>query len=116
MEKKIRVFAEKDPANIKWGDEGAKIVCESTGAFLSQDKAAGHLKGGAKKVIMSAPAKDNTPTYVVGVNCKSYKSDQDIISNASCTTNCLAPIAKVLHEKYGIVEGLMTTVHASTAN
>ncbi|KRX09512.1 hypothetical protein PPERSA_12255 [Pseudocohnilembus persalinus] len=112
----IRIFNEKNPADIKWGDVGATVVCESTGAFLTQEKAQGHIKGGAKKVILSAPAKDNTPTYVVGVNHQKYEKSQDIVSNASCTTNCLAPISKVLHENFGIVEGLMTTVHAATAN
>ena len=111
----IHLFAEKDPANIKWGDHDATVVCESTGAFLTQEKAGAHLKGGAKKVILSAPAKDNTPTYVYGVNHLKYTASENIISNASCTTNCLAPIAKVLNDKFGIVEGLMTTIHASTA-
>eukprot|EP01016_Furgasonia_blochmanni_P049917 TRINITY_DN763_c0_g1_i4.p1 TRINITY_DN763_c0_g1~~TRINITY_DN763_c0_g1_i4.p1 ORF type:complete len:375 (+),score=169.23 TRINITY_DN763_c0_g1_i4:124-1125(+) len=113
---KIAVFAEKDPKNIPWGTVGANVICESTGAFLDQEKCAAHLSGGAKKVIMSAPAKDKgTPTYVVGVNHQNYSADQHIISNASCTTNCLAPIAKVVNDNYGIVEGLMTTVHAMTA-
>jgi glyceraldehyde 3-phosphate dehydrogenase len=113
---KIAVFAEKDPKNIPWGSVGANIICESTGAFLDQEKCAAHLAGGAKKVIMSAPAKDKgTPTYVVGVNHNNYTADQNIISNASCTTNCLAPVAKVINDNYGIVEGLMTTVHAMTA-
>lgn len=111
----ITLYKEKDPAQLKWGDAGADIVCESTGAFLTQEKAAAHLKGGAKKVILSAPAKDDTPTFVYGVNHKNYVASQNIVSNASCTTNCLAPVAKVLHEKFGIAEGLMTTVHASTA-
>lgn len=113
--KKIRVFTEKDPANIRWGDVGATMVCESTGAFLTDEKAGLHFKGGAKKVIMSAPSKDNTPTFVMGVNHHEYTADMNIVSNASCTTNCLAPLAKVLHENFGIAEGLMTTVHASTA-
>lgn len=114
--KAIRVFNEKDPANIKWGDVGADIVCDSTGAFLSQEKAALHFKGGAKKVILSAPAKDKeTPTYVVGVNEKNYKASENIVSNASCTTNCLAPVAKIINDNWKITEGLMTTVHASTA-
>jgi len=113
--KKIQVFHEKDPAAIPWGKSGSDIICESTGVFLSSDKAQAHLKGGAKKVILSAPPKDETPMFVVGVNHNTYKADQHIVSNASCTTNCLAPIAKVLHERWGIAEGLMTTVHASTA-
>lgn len=111
----IRVFNELKPSDVKWGDYGADIICESSGAFLTQEKAQGHLTGGAKKVILSAPAKDNTPTYVVGVNHNQYTKDQNIVSNASCTTNCLAPLAYVLHKNFGIAEGLMTTVHASTA-
>jgi glyceraldehyde 3-phosphate dehydrogenase len=112
--KKIRLTQERDPANLKWGDVGAKVVIESTGLFL--DKAAGerHLAAGAKKVIFSAPSKDDTPMFVFGVNDKTY-AGQAIISNASCTTNCLAPVAKVLHDKWGIKRGLMTTVHATTA-
>jgi glyceraldehyde 3-phosphate dehydrogenase len=113
--KSIRVSAEKDPANLKWNEVGADYVVESTGLFLSKDKGELHLKAGAKKVVFSAPAKDDTPTYVMGVNHTSYKSDQTIVSNASCTTNCLAPLAKVVNDKWGIVEGLMTTVHATTA-
>jgi len=113
--KTIRVTAEKDPANLKWGDVGAEYVVESTGLFLTKEKAQGHLKAGAKKVIMSAPSKDDTPMFVMGVNEDSYTPDMDFLSNASCTTNCLAPIAKVLNDKWGIVEGLMTTVHAATA-
>jgi glyceraldehyde 3-phosphate dehydrogenase len=112
--KKIRLTAEKDPANLKWGEIGADIVLESTGFFLNQETAKKHIDAGAKKVILSAPAKDDTPTFVYGVNHKTY-SGQPIISNASCTTNCLAPLAKVVHEKFGIVKGLMTTVHAATA-
>lgn len=111
----IRVTAEKDPANLKWNEVGADYVIESTGLFLSRDKAEAHLKAGAKRVILSAPSKDDTPMFVYGVNHKSYKKDMDIISNASCTTNCLAPVTKVLHDNFGIVEGLMTTVHATTA-
>eukprot|EP01017_Pseudomicrothorax_dubius_P044122 TRINITY_DN742_c0_g1_i1.p1 TRINITY_DN742_c0_g1~~TRINITY_DN742_c0_g1_i1.p1 ORF type:complete len:360 (+),score=101.27 TRINITY_DN742_c0_g1_i1:78-1157(+) len=112
---KVRVFAEKDAANIKWGDSGANIICESTGAYLNQEKCDAHLRAGAKKVIISAPAKDNTPTYVIGVNHNQYKAEQNIVSNASCTTNCLAPLALVVHRNFGILEGLMTTVHAATA-
>lgn len=112
--KKIRLTAERDPANLKWDEVGADIVIESTGIFL--DKAGGekHLAAGAKKVIFSAPSKDDTPMFVFGVNDKTY-AGQTIISNASCTTNCLAPVAKVLHDKWGIKRGLMTTVHAATA-
>jgi glyceraldehyde 3-phosphate dehydrogenase len=113
--KKIRVTAEKDPANLKWNEVGAEYVVESTGLFLSRDKAELHIKAGAKRVVMSAPSKDDTPMFVMGVNHKSYTKDMDVVSNASCTTNCLAPLAKVLHDKWGIVEGLMTTVHATTA-
>lgn len=113
--KTIRVTAEKDPANLKWDAVGADYVVESTGLFLSKDTAAGHIKAGAKKVIMSAPSKDDTPMFVMGVNHSSYSPDMQIVSNASCTTNCLAPLAKVLHDNYGIKEGLMTTVHATTA-
>lgn len=112
---KIRVTAEKVPANLKWGEVGADYIVESTGFFLSKDVAKGHLDAGAKRVVITAPVKDDTPMFVMGVNNKSYKPDMTIISNASCTTNCLAPIAKVLHDKWGIVEGLMTTVHATTA-
>ena len=113
--KTIRVTAEKDPANLKWAEVGAEYVVESTGLFLSRDKAAGHLKAGAKRVVMSAPSKDDTPMFVMGVNHKNYKADMDVVSNASCTTNCLAPVAKVLNDNWGIKEGLMTTVHAVTA-
>ncbi len=112
--KAIRVTAEKDPSNLKWGDVGAQVVLESTGLFLSDEKARLHINAGAKKVVMSAPSKDATPMFVMGVNHTTYKG-QDIVSNASCTTNCLAPVAKVLNDKFGIVEGLMTTVHATTA-
>lgn len=111
---KIRLTAEKDPTNLKWNEVNADVVVESTGLFLTDELARQHVKAGAKKVIMSAPSKDATPMFVFGVNHTSYKG-QDIISNASCTTNCLAPIAKVLHENFGIVKGLMTTVHAATA-
>lgn len=113
--KKIRVTAEKDPANLKWDEIGAEYVVESTGLFLTQDTAAKHITAGAKRVIMSAPAKDDTPTFVMGVNHNKYSADMTIVSNASCTTNCLAPIAKVLNDNFGILEGLMTTVHAVTA-
>ncbi len=111
----IRVTSEKDPANLKWGDVGAEYVVESTGLFLTKESAEGHIKAGAKKVVMSAPSKDDTPMFVMGVNHESYSSDMTFVSNASCTTNCLAPIAKVLHDSFGITEGLMTTVHATTA-
>ncbi len=111
---KIRLTAEMDPANLKWNEVGADVVVESTGLFLTDEKARKHIEAGAKKVIMSAPSKDSTPMFVYGVNDKTY-AGQDIISNASCTTNCLAPISKVLHEAFGIKRGLMTTVHAATA-
>jgi glyceraldehyde 3-phosphate dehydrogenase len=111
----IRVTAEKDPANLKWDEINADYVVESTGLFLSKDTAEKHLKAGAKKVILSAPSKDDTPMFVMGVNHKTYTKDIHILSNASCTTNCLAPIAKVLNDNFGIIEGLMTTVHATTA-
>jgi glyceraldehyde 3-phosphate dehydrogenase len=113
-EKRIRLTAEKDPANLKWNEVGAEVIIESTGFFLDDASARKHIEAGAKKVILSAPSKDATPMFVYGVNDQSY-AGQDIISNASCTTNCLAPIAKVLHDKFGIVKGLMTTVHATTA-
>ncbi|MEY4597304.1 MAG: Glyceraldehyde-3-phosphate dehydrogenase [Pseudomonadota bacterium] len=112
--KKIRLTAVKDPAELKWNEIGAEIVIEATGLFLDKASASKHLAAGAKKVIMSAPSKDDTPMFVFGVNDKSY-AGQDIISNASCTTNCLAPVAKVLNDKWGIKRGLMTTVHAATA-
>ena len=110
----IRVTAEKDPANLKWNEVGAEYVVESTGLFLTKEKAEAHIKAGAKRVVMSAPSKDDTPMFVMGVNNNTY-AGQAIVSNASCTTNCLAPIAKVLNDKFGMVEGLMTTVHATTA-
>merc|ERR1719376_666097 len=112
---KIRVFHEKEPGNIGWGASGAEYVCESTGVFTQKEKAELHLKGGAQKVIISAPPKDAVPIYVVGVNHKDYKKTDTVVSNASCTTNCLAPLTKVVHENFTIVEGLMTTVHAMTA-
>jgi len=113
---KIAVFHEKDPTAIPWGAAGASYVCESTGVFTEKAKAELHLKGGAKRVIISAPPKDAVPIYVVGVNHTDYNPANDtVVSNASCTTNCLAPLAKVIHENFGIKEGLMTTVHAMTA-
>ncbi len=112
--RKIRLSAVKDPAELKWGEVGADVVIESTGLFLSGDTAEKHLAAGAKKVIMSAPSKDDTPMFVYGVNHTKYAGEK-IISNASCTTNCLAPVAKVLHDAWGIKRGLMTTVHATTA-
>jgi glyceraldehyde 3-phosphate dehydrogenase len=113
--KKIRVTAEKDPANLKWSEVGAEIVVESTGLFLTQADGQKHIQAGAKKVVFSAPAKDDTPTFVMGVNHKKLTAQHTIVSNASCTTNCIAPVAKVLNDKFGIVEGLMSTVHAVTA-
>jgi glyceraldehyde 3-phosphate dehydrogenase len=112
--KKIRLTQERDPANLKWKDVGADIVIESTGLFLDKASAEKHLAAGARKVIISAPSKDDTPMFVFGVNDKTY-AGQAIVSNASCTTNCLAPVAKVLNDKWGIKRGLMTTVHAATA-
>jgi len=111
---KIRLTAERDPAALNWSEVGAEVIVESTGFFLTDDTARKHIEAGAKKVILSAPSKDDTPMFVYGVNHKEYKG-QDIISNASCTTNCLAPLAKVLHDAFGIKRGLMTTVHAATA-
>jgi len=113
--KPITITNELDPTKITWGDSGADYVVESTGKFLDEAGAAKHFAGGAKKVVMSAPSKDHTPMYVVGVNHLEYNKDTKIVSNASCTTNCLAPMAKVLHDNFGIKEGLMTTVHAATA-
>ena len=110
----IRVTAEKDPANLKWNEVGAEYVVESTGLFLTKEKAEAHIKAGAKRVVMSAPSKDDTPMFVMGVNNKEYKG-QTIVSNASCTTNCLAPLTKVINDKFGVIEGLMTTVHSTTA-
>ena len=114
--KKIRVTNEKDPSKLNWSEIEAEYIIESTGLFLTKDSAKGHIESGAKKVIMSAPSKDDTPMFVMGVNNKQYTSDMNFVSNASCTTNCLAPLAKVLHDNFGIVSGLMTTVHATTAS
>ncbi|MDD7412413.1 MAG: type I glyceraldehyde-3-phosphate dehydrogenase [Eubacteriales bacterium] len=113
--KEIPVSAVKNPAELPWGKLGAEYVVESTGLFLTQEKAQGHIDAGAKKVVMSAPSKDGTPMFVVGVNDDKYTSDMTFVSNASCTTNCLAPIAKVLNDNWGIADGLMTTVHSTTA-
>ena len=113
--KKIRVTAERNPADLKWGEVGAEYVVESTGLFLDKAKCQAHIDAGAKKVIMSAPSKDDTPMFVMGVNNKKYTADMNFVSNASCTTNCLAPIVKVLHDNFGVIEGLMTTIHATTA-
>ncbi len=111
----IRITAERDPANLKWDEVDAEYVIESTGFFLTEETAGKHLEAGAKKVVLSAPSKDHTPMFVMGVNNTELKADQKIFSNASCTTNCLAPITKVLNDNFGIIEGLMTTVHAATA-
>jgi glyceraldehyde 3-phosphate dehydrogenase len=111
----IRVTAEKDPANLKWNEVGAEYIIESTGFFLTKETAKGHITAGAKYVVMSAPSKDDTPMFVMGVNHNKYKADMQFVSNASCTTNCLAPVTKVLHDNFGIIEGLMTTVHSTTA-
>lgn len=113
--KTIRVTAEKNPADLKWNEIGAEYVVESTGLFLSKEKAQGHIDAGAKYVVMSAPSKDDTPMFVCGVNTDKYVKGTQFVSNASCTTNCLAPLAKVLHDNFGITDGLMTTVHATTA-
>jgi glyceraldehyde 3-phosphate dehydrogenase len=112
--KKVKFYSERDPANIPWKDTGAYYIVESTGVFTTTEKASAHLKGGAKKVVISAPSAD-APMFVMGVNEKTYTSDLKVVSNASCTTNCLAPLAKVIHDKYTIVEGLMTTIHSYTA-
>ena len=112
--KTVKFYQEKDPAKIPWKDTGAYYVVESTGVFTTTDKAKAHLEGGAKKVVISAPSAD-APMFVMGVNEKTYKSDVQILSNASCTTNCLAPLAKVVHDKFGLTEGLMTTIHSYTA-
>ena len=111
----IRVTAERNPADLKWDAVGADYVVESTGLFLSKDKAQGHIDAGAKYVVMSAPSKDDTRMYVMGVNEKTYTKGEQFVSNASCTTNCLAPVTKVLNDKFGVLEGLMTTVHSTTA-
>jgi len=111
----IRITAERNPADLKWDAVGAEYVVESTGLFLSKDKAQAHIEAGAKYVVMSAPSKDDTPMFVCGVNEKTYVKGTQFVSNASCTTNCLAPIAKVLNDKFGILDGLMTTVHSTTA-
>ncbi len=113
--KKIRVTAEKDPNNLKWDEVGAEYVVESTGLFLTKEKAQAHINAGAKYVVMSGPSKDDTPMFVCGVNTDKYVKGTQFVSNASCTTNCLAPIAKVLNDKFGITDGLMTTVHSTTA-
>ncbi|MBO6211462.1 glyceraldehyde 3-phosphate dehydrogenase [Algoriella xinjiangensis] len=112
---KIRVTAEKDPANLKWDEVGADIVIEATGLFLTKETAGKHIEAGAKKVVLTGPSKDDTPMFVMGVNHDQVTAEDTIVSNASCTTNCLAPLAKIIHEKFGIVEALMTTVHATTA-
>ena len=113
--KKVNVYAEKDPSQIPWGKINAEYVVESTGVFCTTESASAHIAAGAKKVVISAPAKDATPTFVCGVNLETYTSDMKVVSNASCTTNCLAPLTKVINDKFGIVEGLMTTVHSTTA-
>ena len=113
--REIPIFAERNPADLPWGKIGAEYVVESTGLFLTKEKSQAHLDAGAKKVIMSAPSKDDTPMFVCGVNLDKYTTDMNFVSNASCTTNCLAPIAKVLNDNWGITDGLMTTVHSTTA-
>lgn len=112
--KNIRITSEKNPEDLKWNEVGAEYIVEATGVFLTQEKAEGHIKAGAKRVVMSGPPKDDTPMFVMGVNNKTYKGEM-IVSNASCTTNCVAPLAKVIHDKFGILEALMTTIHATTA-
>jgi len=112
--KPVRISSEKDPANLKWNEIGAEYIIESTGIFLTQEKAEAHIKAGAKRVIMSGPPKDDTPMFVMGVNEEAYKGEQ-IVSNASCTTNCVAPLAKVIHQEFGIADALMTSIHATTA-
>ena len=115
-EHKIKVFHEREPSQIPWGASGAETVAECTGVFTNKEMCAKHLAGGCKKVVLSAPPKDDVPMFVMGVNHTDYKKEIEIVSNASCTTNCLAPLAKIIHNKFGIVEGLMTTIHAMTAN
>ncbi len=111
----VPVFSEADAANVPWGAVGAEYIVESTGAYVTAEKSAAHLSAGAKKVVITAPAKDNAPTFVMGVNHTSYTSDMTVVSNASCTTNCLAPLVKVVHDEFGIIQGLMSTIHSATA-